>query len=115
MKKPLVDCLVDCQARGLREEVGDDIGELEFDATSYSAKRQASEQYTLPSVCLSQARQKSGDQSMLEVILEMLIWEMSGWSNRLRNLVSFRKTVNLSSEENFEAGMVLLCRRPAQV
>ena len=50
--------------------MGDDAAEPVFDdATSYSARRQASEQYTLPSVCLSQARQKSGDQSIPMVIV----------------------------------------------
>lgn len=55
---------------GLRAEVGYEAGEpVVEDATSYSVRRQASEQYTLPSVCLSQARQKSGDQSISVVIV----------------------------------------------
>lgn len=66
----MVDGLVVGQERGPRGEVGDDAAEPAFDdATSYSARRQASEQYTLPSVCLSQARQKSGDQSISMVIV----------------------------------------------
>jgi hypothetical protein len=73
MKKPLLVGLVDGQPRGPRAEVGDDAGELEPDATSYSARRQASEQYTLPSVCLSQARQKSGDQSISKVIVRVCV------------------------------------------
>lgn len=54
-------------------EVGDEAGEFELDATSYSARRQDSEQYTLPSVCLSQARQKSGDQSISIVIVDVWV------------------------------------------
>lgn len=45
-----------------------DAGELASDpefAFSYSVRRHASPQYTPPSVCLSHARQKSGDQFML--------------------------------------------------
>jgi hypothetical protein len=50
---------------GPREDVGDEAVEPAFEeAFSYSVNRHASEQYTFPSVCLSQARQKSGDQSI---------------------------------------------------
>jgi hypothetical protein len=45
-------------------EEGDEAVEPAFEDFSYSASLQASEQYTFPSVCRSQARQKSGDQSM---------------------------------------------------
>lgn len=44
MKKPLVDCLATGHAMGLRDEVGDDAADPAFDATSYSANLQASEQ-----------------------------------------------------------------------
>ena len=54
---------------GPRGEVGDEAVEPGFEAVSYSARRQASEQYTLPSVCLSQARQKECDQSISIVIV----------------------------------------------
>jgi len=44
MKKPLFDCLVADHETGLRDAVGDDAAEPAFDATSYSASLQASEQ-----------------------------------------------------------------------
>jgi hypothetical protein len=56
-------------AAGPRGDVGEDAAEPALDADSYSAKRQVSEQYTLPSVCLSQARQNDGDQSISIVIV----------------------------------------------
>jgi hypothetical protein len=68
------DCLVVVgHVNGPRDEVGDDAAEPALEATSYSARRQASEQYTLPSVCLSQARQKSGDQSISIVMLNVVV------------------------------------------
>lgn len=63
----------DGQEKALRGEEGDDAADPEFDeATSYSANRHDSEQYTLPSVCLSHARQKSGDQSIAVAIVKLL-------------------------------------------
>lgn len=53
MKKPLLTCLP-VGHEGLRDVVGDDAA---LDELSYSANLQDSEQYALPSVCLSQARQ----------------------------------------------------------
>jgi len=44
MKKPLFDCLVTGHETGLRDVAGDDAAEPAFDATSYSASLQASEQ-----------------------------------------------------------------------
>jgi hypothetical protein len=71
--KPLAADL-DGHERGPLDDAGEEAGEPAFDeATSYSARRQASEQYTLPSVCLSQARQKSGDQSIAFAIVFMIL------------------------------------------
>jgi hypothetical protein len=53
MKKPLLACLP-VGHEGLRDVVGDDAA---LEELSYSANLQDSEQYALPSVCLSQARQ----------------------------------------------------------
>ncbi len=69
MKNPLVDFLVAGHEIGPRDDVGDEAAEPALLPASYSARRQASEQYTLPSVCLSQARQNDGDQSMSIVIV----------------------------------------------
>lgn len=44
MKNPLFGFLVVGHEIGLRAELGDDAAELALDATSYSARRQASEQ-----------------------------------------------------------------------
>lgn len=68
IKKPLLGLAVD-HATGAREDVGDDAVEPTLDATSYSARRQDSEQYTFPSVCLSQARQNECDQSISKFIM----------------------------------------------
>jgi len=44
MKKPLFDCLVAGHETGARGERGDETGEPDMEAFSYSARRQASEQ-----------------------------------------------------------------------
>jgi len=73
-----VACLGFDHATGARGEVGDDAVEPRLEATSYSARRQDSEQYTFPSVCLSQARQKECDQSISKVIVMWLCVEEVG-------------------------------------
>lgn len=86
--------------------MGDDAAEPAFDdATSYSARRQASEQYTLPSVCLSQARQKSGDQSISMVIVCVGVGGGVYWVAGER----------WSSREVFEGGRRLLKEPPSRL
>jgi hypothetical protein len=53
----------------MRARWGVDAAEPLFEDTNLSARRQASEQYVLLSVCLSHIRQKSGEQPILEVIV----------------------------------------------
>lgn len=78
MKNPFLDCLVAGHETGPRDDVGDEAADPALLPASYSARRQASEQYTLPSVCLSQARQNDGDQS-ISIVMMYLVKRSWNW------------------------------------
>ena len=74
------------------DSLGDEAAELVVDgAFSYSARRQASEQYTPPSVCLSQDRQKSGDQSISIDIVSVGLGMDASWRGMSRKFEGGRR------------------------
>lgn len=101
----MLDGLVVGHETGPRREVGDEAVEPAFDeAFSYSDRRQASEQYTLPSVCLSQARQKSGDQSISkDIVIRRRALRIGKTSKLLWDEFSRRKRTGLFLKEEIRS------------